>query len=197
MATCTFDMQFTYILAGWEGSTVDSRVLKSALTRRDKLYVPKGFLVPYRGTRYHLQEFGNNTPTDDRELFNQRHSSLQNIIERTFGALKTLFKILKDVPPFDFDVQVKIVIACCVLHNYRRMEDYMDVFEDEEDYSSDDSGGQHCEDNNKSENKNSDSSHDVEDDVDPQRNTQRESAVQSARASYYRNDLAIQMWQNY
>ncbi|XP_068639372.1 ribosome biogenesis protein ERB1-like [Aristolochia californica] len=41
MATCTFDMQFTYILVGWEGSAVDSRVLKLALTRRDKVYVPE------------------------------------------------------------------------------------------------------------------------------------------------------------
>ncbi|XP_068638479.1 protein ALP1-like [Aristolochia californica] len=206
MVECTFDMQFTYILAGWEGSTADSCVLKSALTRRDKLYVPEGkyylvdagyanllgFLAPYRGTRYHLQEFGNNTPTDERELFNRRHSSLRNTIERTFGALKARFKILKYAPPFDFDVQVKNVIAYCVLHNYIRIEDYIDLFEDEEDDSSDDSGEEHCEDNNES-----DSNDDVEDDVDTQRSTKRESAIQSARASYYRDVLAIQMWQNY
>ncbi|XP_068638427.1 uncharacterized protein [Aristolochia californica] len=211
MVACSFGKQFTYILAGWEGSTADSHVLKSALTRRGKLYIPEGkyylvdagyanlprFLAPYRGTRYHLQEFGNNTPTDERKLFNRRHSSLRNTIERTFGALKARFKILKDVPPFDFDLQAKIVIVCCVLHNYIHMEDYMDLFEDEEDDSSDDFGGKHYEDNNESDNEGSDSSDDVEDDVDTQRSTQRESAVQSARASYYRDVLAIQMWQNY
>ncbi|XP_068666403.1 uncharacterized protein [Aristolochia californica] len=186
MATCTFDMQFTYILVGWEGSAADSRVLKSALTKRDKLYVPEG-------TRYHLQEFWNNTPTDERELFNRRHSSLWNTIERTFGALKALFKILKDAPPFDFDVYVNIGIACCELHNYIRMEDHMDLFEDEED----DSSGEDWEDNNESDVEDSDSSDDVEDDVDIQRSTQKESAVQSARASYYRDVLAIQIWQNY
>ncbi|XP_068666360.1 uncharacterized protein [Aristolochia californica] len=148
MATYTFDM-YICILVGWEGSAADSCVLKSALTRRDKLYVPKGkyylvdaghanplgFLAPYRGTRYHLQEFGNNTPMDERELFNRRYSSLRSTIERTFGALKARFNILKDAPPFDFDVQVNIVIACCVLHNYIRIEDHMDLFEDEEDDS--------------------------------------------------------------
>ncbi|XP_068658098.1 uncharacterized protein [Aristolochia californica] len=201
MAAYTFDTQFTYILAGWERSAADSRVLKSTLTRRDKLYVPEdvgyanfpGFLAPYRGTHYHLQEFGNNTPTDERKLFNRRHSSLRNTIECTFGVLKARFKILKDVPPFDFDVQVKIVITCCVLHNYIRIEDYMDLFEDEEDDSSDYSGGEHCEDNNESDNEDSDSNDDVEDDVDTQRSTKRESAVQSARTSYYQDVLAIQM----
>ncbi|XP_068638499.1 protein ALP1-like [Aristolochia californica] len=211
MVACTFDMQFTYILTGWEGSAADSRVLKSALTRQDKLYVPEGkyylvdagyanlpgFLAPYRGTRYHLQEFVNNTPTGERELFNRSHSSLRHTIEHTFGALKARFKILKDAPPFDFDVQVNIVIAYCVLHNYIRMEDHMDLFEDEEADSSNDSGGEHCEDNNESDIEDSDNSEDVEDDVDTQRSTQKESTVQSARASYYRDVLAIQIWQNY
>ncbi|XP_068645295.1 uncharacterized protein [Aristolochia californica] len=152
MAACTFDMQFTYILAGWEGSTVDSRVLKSTLTRRDKLYVPEG--------KYYLVDVG-----------------------------------YANLPGFRLPIEIliKIVIACCVLHNYIRIEDHMDLFEDEEDYSSDDSGGEHCEDNNESDIEDSDSS----DDVDTQRNTQKESAVQSARASYYRDILAIQMWQNY
>ncbi|XP_068645004.1 uncharacterized protein [Aristolochia californica] len=112
MVACTFDMQFTYILVGWEGSAADSRVLKSALTKRDKLYVP---------------------------------------------------------------------------------EDHMDLFEDEED----DSSGEDWEDNNESDIEDSNSSDDVEDDVDIQRSTQKESTVQSARASYYRDVLAIQIWQNY
>ncbi|XP_068640722.1 uncharacterized protein [Aristolochia californica] len=41
MAACTFDMQFTYVLAGWEGSAADSRVLKDALARRNRLFVPE------------------------------------------------------------------------------------------------------------------------------------------------------------
>ncbi|XP_068661826.1 uncharacterized protein [Aristolochia californica] len=42
MAACTFDIQFTYVLAGWEGSTADSRVLNDALTHRNRLFVPEG-----------------------------------------------------------------------------------------------------------------------------------------------------------
>jgi hypothetical protein len=30
LAVCNFDMQFVYILAGWEGSAHDSRVLSDA-----------------------------------------------------------------------------------------------------------------------------------------------------------------------
>ncbi|XP_068641909.1 uncharacterized protein [Aristolochia californica] len=159
MAACTFDMQFTYILAGWEGSAVDSHVLKSTLTRRDKIYVPEG--------KYYLLEAG--------------YANLLGFL----APYRARFKILKDAPPFDFDVQVNIVIACCVLHNYISMEDHMDLFEDEEDDSSDDFGGEDCEANNESDIEDSDNSDDVEDDVDTQRSTQKESAVQSARASYY------------
>ncbi|CAN0858120.1 hypothetical protein LINGRAHAP2_LOCUS7086 [Linum grandiflorum] len=42
LAACTFDLKFTYILAGWEGSAADSRILENALTRDDKLKVPPG-----------------------------------------------------------------------------------------------------------------------------------------------------------
>ncbi|PKA54699.1 hypothetical protein AXF42_Ash000534 [Apostasia shenzhenica] len=45
------------------------------------------------------------------------HASLRNIVERTFGILKIWFKILKDMLSYPFDAQVKIVVACCVLHN--------------------------------------------------------------------------------
>ena len=42
-----------------------------------------GFLPPYRGTRYHLKEYGGrNYPTNPRELFNLRHSSLRVTMEK-------------------------------------------------------------------------------------------------------------------
>jgi hypothetical protein len=40
-------------------------------------------------------------------------------VERAFGSLKRRFKILDDAKPFfTFHVQVDIVVACCILHNY-------------------------------------------------------------------------------
>jgi hypothetical protein len=38
MIACNFDLNFTFISSGWEGSATDARVLRSALL--------KGFQVP-------------------------------------------------------------------------------------------------------------------------------------------------------
>ncbi|PKA52062.1 hypothetical protein AXF42_Ash013999 [Apostasia shenzhenica] len=45
------------------------------------------------------------------------HASLRNVVERTFDILKIRFKILRDMLPYPFDAQVKMVVACCALHN--------------------------------------------------------------------------------
>ena len=55
----------------------------------------KGLLTPFRSTRYHLQEFSQrNPPRTSKELFNHRHSSLRNVVERAFGILKKRFPII-------------------------------------------------------------------------------------------------------
>ncbi|TYK29878.1 retrotransposon protein [Cucumis melo var. makuwa] len=43
----------------------------------------KGFLSPYRGQRYHVQEWrgAENAPTTLKEFFNMKHSSVRNVIE--------------------------------------------------------------------------------------------------------------------
>jgi len=47
------------------------------------------FLGPYRGQRYHLQEFRRRgQPQTREEIFNRVHSSLRYVIERTFGVWK-------------------------------------------------------------------------------------------------------------
>ena len=40
LAAISFDLKFTYVLAGWEGSANDSRVLNDAFAR------PGGFTIP-------------------------------------------------------------------------------------------------------------------------------------------------------
>nr|XP_048322535.1 uncharacterized protein LOC125420021 [Ziziphus jujuba var. spinosa] len=81
-----------------------------------------GFLPPFRGERYHLQEYHGRgrQPRGPKELFNYRHSSLRNVIERCFGVLKARFRILKMMPPYKQSRQPLIVIACCTLHNFIR-----------------------------------------------------------------------------
>jgi hypothetical protein len=70
LAACSFDLRFTYVLSGWEGSAHDSTLFHDA--RINDLYIPNGkyyladagfasvdaLLVPYRNVRYHLAEWG-------------------------------------------------------------------------------------------------------------------------------------------
>ncbi|CAL8134875.1 unnamed protein product [Prunus armeniaca] len=144
MAACNFDMQFIFACAGWEGTAHDTRVFLSAL-RNNALNFPKppngkyylvdagypqmsGYLGPYKGERYHLPDFRRGTqPTGSREVFNHVHSSLRSVIERTFGVWKKKWSILRDMPSYPFDKQVKIVIATMALHNYIRRHAQRDI----------------------------------------------------------------------
>ncbi|KAL5562905.1 hypothetical protein UlMin_032652 [Ulmus minor] len=78
LAICSFDMLFTYVVTGWEGAVHDSRVLTTQLED------------PTSGFPHPPAAGGINGPT---ELFNYRHASLRNCIERCFGVM----------PPSDSD----------------------------------------------------------------------------------------------
>ncbi|PPD85896.1 hypothetical protein GOBAR_DD17181 [Gossypium barbadense] len=110
LGVCTPDMQFVYILPGWEGSVVDGRVLRDAISRTHGLKVPhgcyylvdagyrncEGFLAPFRGQRYHLNEWRQGyQPSSPQEFFNMKHASARNVIERCFGLLKVRWGILR------------------------------------------------------------------------------------------------------
>jgi hypothetical protein len=70
LACCSFDLRFQYILSGWDGSAADAALYDDAC--RHDLPVPEGryyladagfgacdaLLIPYRGVRYHLAEWG-------------------------------------------------------------------------------------------------------------------------------------------
>ncbi len=70
LAACDFDHNFTYISTGWEGSVSDSTMYFDSRTTDLKVQPGKyyladaGFplasalLIPYRGVRYHLAEWG-------------------------------------------------------------------------------------------------------------------------------------------
>lgn len=79
-----------------------------------------GFLAPYRGQRYHLKEFDGHRPETAEEYFNMKHSKARNVIERCFGLLKGRWKILASPSFFSIQTQVRIIMACCLLHNLIR-----------------------------------------------------------------------------
>lgn len=135
MLVCDFDLNFTFISSGWEGSATDARVLRSALlggfhVPEGKYYLVDGgyantpsFIAPYRGVRYHLKEFGHGhqRPRNYKELFNHRHALLRNHIERAIGVLKKRFPILKVGTHHPIRNQVKIPAAAVLFHNIMRM----------------------------------------------------------------------------
>jgi hypothetical protein len=102
MCACNFDLNFTFVSCGWEGSASDAGVLRSALAKgfhvhEGKLYLVDGgyantssFIAPNRGVRHHLSQFRRqgNRYANYKELFNHRHAQLRNHIERAFGVLK-------------------------------------------------------------------------------------------------------------
>ncbi|CAL1388532.1 unnamed protein product [Linum trigynum] len=134
LASCNFDLQFLYVLAGWEGTASDSRILKDALARPHGLVIPEGkfylgdgglmlrasLLTPYRRVRYHLKEYSRNGPKNAKELFNHRHASLRNSIERCFGVVKKRFPIIGTgmEPQYSFGTTTDIILACCIIHNF-------------------------------------------------------------------------------
>ncbi|KAL7194317.1 hypothetical protein ACSBR1_034683 [Camellia fascicularis] len=155
MAACSFDMKFTFVYTGWESSAHDSRIFVEALTTNtadfphpppNKYYLVDAgythkpeYVAPYRGQKYHLQEFNRRHHYHGpKELFNHRHSSLRNVIERTFGVLKQRFPLLKHMPRYDMVWQGPIVMACCVLHNWIRTVQEQDEFFDAEESSDED-----------------------------------------------------------
>ena len=92
-----------------------------------------GYLAPFRRNRYHLRDFreGGGRPRGKEELFNYRHSSLRNVIERCFGVLKARFPILKLMPSYPIRRQRLIPIACCTIHNFIRMQNGADTLFDQ------------------------------------------------------------------
>ena len=77
-----------------------------------------GILSPNRSVWYHLKEFSDRPPENEQELYNLWHSSLRTTIERGFGVLKKRFQVLDAEPFWSFETQVKVVLACCVIHNH-------------------------------------------------------------------------------
>ncbi|XP_073354942.1 uncharacterized protein [Aegilops tauschii subsp. strangulata] len=71
LAVVDFDLKFTYVLAGWEGSAHDANILSDIMSRPDGINIPDGkfylgdvgyacrpgILPPFRKTRYHLNDF--------------------------------------------------------------------------------------------------------------------------------------------
>ena len=90
----------------------------------------EGFLAPFRGQRYHLNEWRQgHQPTRLEEYFNMKHAAARNVIEMCFGLLKLRWGILRSPSFYPVRVHNQIIIVCCLLHNFIRMEMSSDPIE--------------------------------------------------------------------
>jgi hypothetical protein len=75
-------------------------------------------------------------PKNAKELFNLRHASARNVIERIFGILKKRFRILLLPPEYDMEIQARIPSALCALHNFIRQHDPLEFIDLDEELGS-------------------------------------------------------------
>ncbi|XP_042957659.1 uncharacterized protein LOC122293214 isoform X2 [Carya illinoinensis] len=131
LCVCDFNMKFTFVYAGWEGTAHDARVFIDALRRLENNFpwpqddsafpCTEGYMPPYPRVRYHrFERHGNRTFQGYKDLFNYLHSSIRIVIERTFGVLKRRFQLLKNMPEYRPTRQRYIIITCCAIHNFIR-----------------------------------------------------------------------------
>ncbi|KAH1040562.1 hypothetical protein J1N35_042305 [Gossypium stocksii] len=97
MAVCDFNMCFTFVMAGWEGSAHDTKIFLDAI-RDPKYKFPhppngkyylvdsgypqmKGYLGPYRGQRYHLPDFRRGRSVYDFMEYEDINWAYENIID--------------------------------------------------------------------------------------------------------------------
>ena len=69
------------------------------------------------------------SPVNQNELFNLRHASARNVVERVFGVLKKRWAILTRPPQFNMNIQAKIPPALAALHNFILDHDPHDIDE--------------------------------------------------------------------
>jgi hypothetical protein len=77
-------------------------------------------------------------PRNKEELFNLRHASARNVIERIFGVLKRRFRILLLAPEYSLQIQARIPAALCAIHNFISIHDPAeDTVDDIDDHNYD------------------------------------------------------------
>lgn len=130
-AVVTSDKIFTNITAGFPGSAHDSRVLQNSRLYQEVeeedhfnryFYNEENHLVgdsAYTLHKWLMTPFRNNGNLNNAQLHHNTCLSITRIVvEHTFGLLKTRWRILHYINVNSVEKAVKIIVACCVLHNF-------------------------------------------------------------------------------
>lgn len=122
-------------------------------------------------------------PANFKELYNLRHASARNVVERIFGVIKHRWSILTRPPHYNMQVQAKIPSALVALHNFILEHDETDLDRwiiDEQ-----------AEDNSRG------SRREAEIDFGSLATTSRVSPAEKRRAEGIREGIAKDMWDGY
>ncbi|XP_054820818.1 uncharacterized protein LOC129319776 [Prosopis cineraria] len=158
MAVCDWDMCFTFVIAGWEGTAHDARVFDNAISTPSmhfphppsgKYYLVdsgyptlNGYLDPYRCERYHLPDFRRVAGfANNNEVFNYYHSSLRCTIERTFEVWKNRRNSIIDeqfiqakdesVDVLEEDIDIGEAYSSNLPRSLRQMQHVRDIIRDQ------------------------------------------------------------------
>ncbi len=153
-AMCDANYCFTYVEVGSYGKSSDSGIFRNSLLYRkmcdgtlqipsprpfqnsnehfpyvivgdDAFPLSENLLKPYRGNHLSLV----------KQNFNKRLSTARRYIESTFGILANKWRIFHRPIDVDIDLAESIVKAACVLHNFVRVRDGLNLHSDgESDY---------------------------------------------------------------
>lgn len=66
-------------------------------------------------------------PATKEELYNLRHASARNVVERVFGVLKMRWEILTRPPQFALSIQAQVPAGLAALHNFIMQHDPEDI----------------------------------------------------------------------
>lgn len=113
-------------------------------------------------------------PVNKEELYNLRHSSARNAVERIFGILKKRFAILTYSSEYSMAIQARIPPALAAVHNFIRLHDTDEISNFDLDIMDPNPGARHGE---------------------LARGPARR--IKKDRAELVRNEIASAMWDNY
>ncbi|XP_018400736.1 PREDICTED: putative nuclease HARBI1, partial [Cyphomyrmex costatus] len=132
-ATVNHKLKFLNVFIGYPGSVHDARVFKNSSLFNDlreicgdSYYLGDSaypcllqVIVPYKDNG-HL--------TRKQRIFNQKLSSCRIIVENTFAILKQRYRQLYHFKLRNIPRMVRVIHACCVLHNLANITD-LQLFE--------------------------------------------------------------------
>lgn len=137
---CDHNLMFLDVYCGWPGSVHDARILRNsdigqkAYSNPTSLFPPETYLLgdsAYPLLPWLITPFKRTTILSARQKrFNKKHSCTRNVIERSFGLLKSRFRKLTCMDFKTGDIPM-IVTAATVLHNMCLLSgDHMTIEDD-------------------------------------------------------------------